>query len=265
MQNYHLSNMAKQAMSGMIALFLILFAVVETASAQNAVNKIEVKDGKVYVNGEMVKELEDAELPLVFRGDRSSAKSTFTVDSAGDLKSDFFVFELDGDVVNGSGSSVFFKSDNITSDNDDVMVLYGRHKMGAGKLAFGNQHATFELLDNSFQRSGAMWGNSPFGSVHFGNRGETDEIRLLESEAAEMAGEIRSASDGEQEGLQSMLKELLGRIFDLKIDNTEERLDKMNIELNTLSDRIEDRNQSREDIIQQRYNELVGKGDSLAW
>jgi peptidoglycan hydrolase CwlO-like protein len=106
---------------------------------------------------------------------------------------------------------------------------------------------------------------SPFEMNLYGMTGETDEIRQLERKSYEIARSMRNASADEQEDLQSKLKELLGKIFDLKIENTNERLDKMNAELNKLTEKVTDRRMSRDDIIMRRYNELIGENDSLAW
>ena len=230
----------------LLALAVLLLPATDSALAQDAVNKIEVKDGKVYVNGEMVKELEDADLPLHFNGDRSSSSGNIMFFSDDNDKKN--VYTLKGN--NANVGSFVFDMDN----NAEMEILAERHLgMAQNMLASGD-----------FYRKGlAQWKSAPFGAYGIG--GATDEIRELERKSLEIARSYRDASADEQIDLGETLKQILEQIFDLKEENTTERLTRMNDELNKLRERVAERSASREDIIQRRYNELVGAQDALAW
>ena len=256
----------KTAMSGLIALLIVAFSTVSVASAQNAVNKIEVKDGKVFVNGEMVKELDDADLPLIFNGNTDGTTSEFIWNSDDDAQGNVFVFKSDDGTVSSSGSAFV-----VDGELNKTFVVDGKPNKTLdffGDKSFNQLHTNNNSAEHVYNMARGNLRHiapSPFGMNLYGVTAETDEIRQLERKSYEIARSMRSASADEQEDLQSKLKELLGKIFDLKIENTNERLDKMNAELNKLTEKVSDRRMSRDDIIMRRYNELIGESDSLAW
>ena len=80
-----------------------------------------------------------------------------------------------------------------------------------------------------------------------------------------MARSYRDAIEADKSGLADDLKRILEKIFDLKEAAMTDRLEKMSAELNKLTQRVEERHLSKEDIVARRYQELIGEKDALSW
>jgi len=248
---------AAARISGILAaLVLIAVASSTAAHAQESekVNRINVVDGKVYVNGEMVAELDNAELPVFFKSgeisdkdmayySRSNAGGVFVLDDGGKV-------EFSGE----DGEHKFGKMRFFSSDNKGEGHAFGfTRKVGDGDFTAYNV------------RGDRHW--NPFMSSEHNvlYDSESSEIRELELKSLEQARRIRAASDDDRENLEQELRDTLNMIFDLKLDATRERLNRMTAEFQELEARVTDRNASKEDIVSRRFSELVGERDALSW
>ncbi len=234
MNNRSTNHLFQSAAFGLVAIFLMAFTLVSSSTAQeNAVNKIEVKDGKVYVNGEMVKELEDANRPLL--------------------------------LINGNdeaGHKMSFFSNEHDSGNMFAFRGVGRH----GNTFEFDGMRNFDVASNIFRvADNLMWPSAAPNNLYYSSRGETDEIRQLEMKSHELARSYRSATETERASLADDLRRILEKIFDLKEKSMNERLERMTKELGQLTLRVEERHLSREDIVSRRNRELIGEKDALAW
>jgi len=259
MHNRITSNLFRSIACGLFAVLLMAFTLVTTSAAQEkVVNKIEVKDGKVYVNGEMVKELEDADRPLIILGEDANEGHAMSFFSSGD---------------DDSGSAfVFSKKDGLARSfeiDGDHNKMMGFFKTGGNVEVFGDHDSKmhkFEVASDNFSAErNFMWESFAPNNLYFSNRGETDEIRQLERKSHEMARSYKGATETEKSGLADDLRRILEKIFDLKETAMTDRLEKMSTELNKLTQRVEERHQSKEDIVTRRYQELIGEKDSLSW
>ncbi|MCH8123103.1 MAG: hypothetical protein IH853_08280 [Bacteroidetes bacterium] len=241
---------------GTLAL-LILFAL--PAKAQEGkeidVNRIEVKDGKVYVNGEEVKELENKDLRIHFSKDGDHGLTFFRGDKDGDHGFAFFR----GDGKGGFGNFSIRSPRLLESfDNEPFFVWEDndfRHAINDFdfSMQMAPLHESIELM-----RDGA------FGSFMIGS-GSNGEIRKLERKSRELARKIRHAEDSEKAELNEELEALVNQIFELKLETHQERIRKISADLDQLREQVQDRIASREQVIQRRLSQLRGERDALDW
>ena len=103
-----------------------------------------------------------------------------------------------------------------------------------------------------------------FGSLMVGS-GSNGEIRKLERKSHELSRKIRRAEGGENAELNEELEALVNQIFDLKLEARQERIRKISADLDQLREQVQERNASRDQIIQRRLGQLRGERDTLDW
>ncbi|GEM_PF-1177592 len=242
----------------------------ESWSEENATT-IEVKDGKVLVNGEVVAELEDADKPVLFKkgeGDGnhmwfSSADGVFgsrsgrTLFLEGDGEKNFSVstsprafgfISKDGERVDFSGE--FLHENDIRKDYEMAIGDY----MDMSELK--NEMETLRLHRGNNQ----VYAARPFGLYSGGNAETMKQERM----AREMAQKIRRA-DGDTSDMEAELDALLDEIFAAKQDTQQERVDKLREQLTELEERVSQRGSDKNEIIAKRRNELLGKSSKYEW
>ena len=91
--------------------------------------------------------------------------------------------------------------------------------------------------------------------------------RELEAKSQILAARIRSLPENspEREGLAEELRQQLDEIFALKEENRRRETEQLEKELELLRDQLSKREQNREQIIERRLNELLGKPLDLEW
>lgn len=83
----------------------------------------------------------------------------------------------------------------------------------------------------------------------------------LESTIQALAARVRAANESSQrEKLVAELRDLLGSAFELKQENRRREIDQLEAELNTLQERLKERESLRARIIERRLRELIGNG-----
>lgn len=227
-----------------VAVIIVLFTIPAMAqeTVEENVTRIEVKDGKLYVNGEMVKELENKDARILFSRE-------------GD---DEFVFFSDDDDV--AHRRFAFQSPRFLEelDNEPMLGLVRRDFPNA--LHEFDMSFNFEPLHENLMvlREGM---NAPFiiGSMTNG------EIRRLERKSRDIARKLRNSEGEETTELNQELENILNQIFDMKLESQQERIEKMSGELDELRARVQERVSSRAEIINRRFRELRGERDTLDW
>lgn len=228
---------------GTLAL-LVLF--VFPAKAQDAkerdVNRIEVKDGKVYVNGEVVKELDDKDLRIQFSKDGGQGVAFFRGNGEGGFENLEIRAPRVLELMNNKPFAVW-EGNNFRHAMNDFNISIDMEPL----------HERVDLIRNG-----------GFGTFMVGSGGNS-EIRKLEKKSHELARNIRRAGDGETADLNEELEDLVNQIFDLKLEARQERISKISDDLESLRVQVQERSASRDQIIRRRLSELRGEQDTLDW
>lgn len=233
----HRSACRRWLVSGLMACLLTVSASA-AVRAQDAddenVHTIEVRDGKVWVDGEAVTELDDDGRRIIFRhGDDSD------------------VIAFGDDDIHRAFAFDNFDRHRLFSDRDaDFEVRSGNF---AEYFADDSDHRPFVFEFGNDPLSGALGDGLP-----------SAEVMKLEQEARRLAERIRR-EDGESGELEDELDNVLSNIFDLKMASRAERVEHLESRLQDLRDRIEQRESDRELIIEQRKQELLGRHDRYKW
>ena len=249
MHNYHQfadragcfgRNLFILALLAMVTLPALAQVVQEKEARDESINRIEVRDGKVYVNGEVVKDLENKDARVVFSrdGDR-------------DL---FFFSDDDGTGVHGLalGDRSFSLSPEAHGlrswvGGDESDALLERYNVEA---PLANRFAFFS--DGRYE---------PFAEAF----GSNAEIQKLDLRSRELARRLGQADGQQREELNRELTDLLSEIFDKKLADQRERIDRMSNELDELRQKVQERSNAREQIIERRLRQLKGERDVLDW
>ena len=99
-----------------------------------------------------------------------------------------------------------------------------------------------------------------------GSRGEqSSELRQMEDEARRLAREVRGAEGEERAAQEQTLREHLGKMFDLKLQQEEERWEAYLEGVDERFETWEARAENREQIIEERLSQLLRRGSSYRW
>lgn len=97
-------------------------------------------------------------------------------------------------------------------------------------------------------------------------RERMQEIRKLENESRELSKQYRNAeSEDEKKNIAGDLKAILVKIFDLKLLSKQKEVERVESDLKELKDLLKKREESRDEVIQNRFDELTGKTTHLRW
>jgi len=250
-----------------LVLGLLISATVGTAFAQekkagsdkdvDGMYRVEVKDGKVFVDGEMVKELKDKTKGVYFSSGEDEGESNA------------FVFFSDDDGVHSRKMRHKMPHGKVwTMDSDSDSPLEYMFHSGNGNMAlYGDYDPEDLVITNDWtgpmrERVEKMQGM--MGQYRMFSE-SSREMGKLEREARELARSARNAEEEDRSEIESDLNDLLGQIFDMKLEQKKERVDKMSKELEKLHSMISERSASRDDIIQRRFDQLLGRRDVMDW
>jgi hypothetical protein len=91
-------------------------------------------------------------------------------------------------------------------------------------------------------------------------------IAELDRQSNELGQKVRRAPDGdEKKQAATELREVLNRLFDLRQEEREKNVQQIERDLKELREALEQRKAKREEIIQQRFDQLTGKAALLEW
>ncbi|MDA0683486.1 MAG: hypothetical protein O2797_00540 [Bacteroidetes bacterium] len=248
---------------------LVLIAFTLPLQAQNVVENeskqtiIEIKDGKVYLNGEEVAELDDPDSSVLFkREDKEIIEKMIWMSNDEEFKkprSRAFRFRDNGNkefIIEGKANADGFmnrrSNENLEFFDDDdfkrVFELSARAEASAAEN-MGRRMARFEMAAPLMDTSERAWGS---------------EVMELEQQSRELARKIRQ-TDGDDTELESELSAVLTKIFDAKLEAQQARVDKLREQLTDMEEKLGQRQGDRSEIIEKRRNELLGKGSRYEW
>ncbi len=229
---------------------------------------IEIKDGKVFLNGEEVAELEDAEGPVLLRRSKDGESEDIWFSNSDIFKgrSGFVMRGFDDDepfrirssprafgYVTGDDARVELFSDDDFEGRFEVERLARRYSEEAQAMA--------ERMADQSVRIGSL---APRMNVFYGRQALSEEGREAEMRSRELARKMRM-EDGDVAELEAELDAILGQVFDEKQDAHQERIDEMRQKLAELEEQLSQRQQDRADIIEKRKNELLGRSSRYDW
>jgi len=254
-----------------LALFFGLFmagswsapaALAQESEKETAKTIIEIKDGKVYLNGEEVAEIEDADLPIMFkRQNKNGEDVSWIADVWADRINSNAFFSDDGEgrlTVRGVPGAYGF----VSRDGNNNFELY-RERDG---------EAAFEISTMARRLAEQGAGNyvvdveskAPHVFLNGFYNGMGAENLEAERRSREVARMLRRG-EGDEAELEAELDELLNEVFQAKQETQQERVDRLREQLAELEERVAQRRADREEIIQKRKNELLGRGDRYDW
>lgn len=122
-----------------------------------------------------------------------------------------------------------------------------------------------ELLEQSSYNSFDMY--SGFMEASERERMETDrQIEEMEIQTEALGIQYEHASsENDKQKIVTDLKHILGQLFDMKEKSRSLEVEMLEKELKQLKESLNVRKQSKNEIINRRLNELIGKGDYLDW
>jgi len=102
---------------------------------------------------------------------------------------------------------------------------------------------------------------------HSDHHPSEDEITLqqMEKKARELASEVRGAHEDSYAEKREALRVQLHKIFDFKHEIKSKQLTRQRLELDTQTQSMEERHNNREIIIEDRMNQILGRGSSYHW
>jgi len=87
----------------------------------------------------------------------------------------------------------------------------------------------------------------------------------MEKKARELASEVRGAHEDSYAEKREALRVQLHKIFDFKHEIKSKQLTRQRLELDTQTQSMEERHNNREIIIEDRMNQILGRGSSYHW
>jgi hypothetical protein len=219
------------------ALTLLLLAVAAPAVAQIGVevHRLEIRDGRVFHDGE---EIAASDLPADFEADGIA-----------------FMFEYAGPVM----PALTIDGRMYALENGRLVALEDASPE-AGPRAIGVMPVDHAPQDVAERRRQAEEAYMETLSEH--DRALYERLmreRDMEEESLHLAYALRQTADAaERERLRDELRVRLRNMFELKQDNRREEIRQVELLLEAMRQQVEQRQANREDLIEQRLNQLAG-------
>ncbi len=105
-------------------------------------------------------------------------------------------------------------------------------------------------------------------SIVGGEREENDlrkQITELEIYSEVLGVKYKNAGQADKQKLADQLKDTLGKIFDLRENQRKEEVEKLEKKLTELKESIKIRKDNKQQIVEDRFRTLTGKGKYLKW
>ncbi|MBO6575295.1 MAG: hypothetical protein JJ896_07770 [Rhodothermales bacterium] len=232
----------KRLVTGLMALALFAMVAPESrAQEDDKTIRIEIRDGRILVNGKDVDRAEGNRLTIT--GDDGEEVSVLL----GDNGHSVWVGNMDGPLraFDRLRDNAFF------SDDAEPFVWEG----------FGQGPRRAYSINGDLLRGSRELAELA-GRLSF----EMDpELRSMERRIQELAREVRRAAEADRAELEAELDELLAEAFEAKMAREQEQAQRMSERLGELEARMAERREAREEIIQRRKRQLLGERDLLDW
>ena len=254
----------------LLLLGLILAPIDRAAAQERSEEKvrttIEIKNGKVFLNGQEVAELEDADLPVVFKNmkDGGQGQLWFSGDDEVEVRNEFVLHRgpADGDYRMRSAPGAYRF---MSRDGEDVEFFDVERFAESMRDNHAAQRFNIEVMADRLGERIVNVESAPHLGLHsMTTRSMSEEVREADRRSRELARMIRQ-EDGDVDELEAELDEILGLVFNEKQNAQQERIDEMREKLAELEERLTQRQNDREDIIQKRKNELLGRSSRYDW
>ena len=220
--------------------------------------KIEIRDGRVFVDGVDVGR-SDAERIQITREDGEVVN--IVIGKNGTRM-------WSGDKEDPAGFFERLEKSEYHFDEEGFPPVFFRDGDGIrGAFRFkpeGGDPAPYDrLLENLH---GGIGGAADLlGDLNLRAFGLDPEIRAMERQIAEKAREVRRASGDERDELEAELDELLSEAFALRLEAQREEAEELRERLNRLETRLAERDRARSEIIARKKRDLLGERDVLDW
>lgn len=91
------------------------------------------------------------------------------------------------------------------------------------------------------------------------------KIKQMEERSRVLGRNYRDADDAEKANIESELKTLLGELFDLREENRQEEVMRLEKRLKELKESLVERSKNKAQIVERRLAQLTGKSKHLEW
>lgn len=231
-------------------------------STEDTRTVIEVKNGKVYLNGEEVAELEDSESPVLFkRSGNGEVENVWVVGDEFHKARETFGLRSNMD-RNGFRISTAPRAFGFMSRDGGQVEFFEKDAIEAEE----RMHRRYAevMADNLAERAIEIESMAPGFAFYSSSGSLGEEGRAAERRSREIARMLRRG-EGDSEALEAELDDVLGVVFDEKQAAQQERIDEMRQKLAELEERLEQRRTDRAEIIGKRKNELLGRSSRYDW
>jgi hypothetical protein len=230
--------------------------------AESEVIVVEIKNGKVIVDGKEVADVDAEGRKFWVQGsDKDDANVRVFGFKDEDGENTFSLFSSDDNefVVEGKPNRFMFRSNN---EPEMLAKLLEREQILSGldvdKLTSRMAPMMERVRSFSDDGNGFVWQS---GDVPFRADAETMKMDM---KSRELAMKIRT-SNGDTAEMKAELNQLLEDVFQKKQEANQQRIDDMRAELQKLEQRLEERRASQKEIIAKRKKELLGERDKYDW
>ena len=160
---------------------------------------------------------------------------------------------------------VGYSNEDVQDEKDLLNKISPELKADLLKVKEIDKEEYEDLLRNVSYRSYDMYTSfmEPEEKERYENERRIDEMEVR-SEALGIRYE-HSTSESEKQKIVSDLKTVLNQLFDMKEKSRTLEVENLEKELKQLKESLKVRKQSKNEIINRRLNELIGKGDYLDW
>lgn len=216
---------------------LAAFVLVQPAAAQD-----ETEADTIWVEGDKTIVIMSDEGRRVIVRSADDDGPRFFFDSEGGTFSRFF--DHDGPIrLRGHAPRIMEFHGDLLDDKEHVAVL-GDYLDTFGNVWVDRLGGDIEVAESMKHRS---------------------EVMRMEMESRRLAQRARRAEGEERTRLESELEEKLQEIFARKQALREEQIDQLREEMNEALDKHNERSQNRQEIIERRLNQLLGKSTRYDW
>ena len=213
---------------------------IRTSSDKQAEVVVEVKDGKIFVDGKEVAEVNTDGRRLRMRHDSMDGEDSSFFESKNGGR---FLFNSNG------GNEIIERIVDI----ENLQSQFGEARI---------QSSLSPLRDNLLElnRDGNAFAVYSNNLASFGN-GETMKMDMR---SRELAMKMR-AMDGDTSEMEAELDKLLAEVFAFKQESHQKKVDQLREELQKLEQKLADRKSNQAEIISKRKKELLGTKDRFDW
>ncbi|MDA1028901.1 MAG: hypothetical protein O3B41_07610 [Bacteroidetes bacterium] len=217
---------------------------------------VEVKDGKVFVDGEIVADGGKAGKKIEFKSEDGDSK-TMSLFFSGDEDSEHTESLNGGHVrfdrsmsADGEGArirrGIAPMINRMTSELGEARIQSRMAPMMDRVFEFSHDGGAFSVLANG---------------LHMESNGE---VMKMEMKSRELAMKIRH-EEGDTATMEAELDQLLSDIYAAKQESNETHINKMRAELEKLEQKMGERSANKSDIISRRKKELLGQAEKFDW